>query len=157
MLLDAGLAAVAPALCCLTALNLQVQRRCCCWHAECCGRRGNQAALHCVQQLDPHVKARCGLDAGAHLAAPALASLVADLPLPFALQGCSGLLAPVLPCPNLLFSLPRFQGCSTLTDAGLQKMGCLTSLASLNLSECPGEWRPAGGWTVQAGCTRHPL
>lgn len=31
------------------------------------------------------------------------------------------------------------QGCSTLSDAGLEKMGCLTSLASLNLSECPGE------------------
>lgn len=31
------------------------------------------------------------------------------------------------------------QGCSTLTDAGLEKMGCLTSLAALNLSECPGE------------------
>lgn len=31
------------------------------------------------------------------------------------------------------------QGCSTLSDAGLEKMGCLTSLASLNLSECPCE------------------
>lgn len=32
----------------------------------------------------------------------------------------------------------NLQGCSTLTDAGLEKLACLTALAALNLSECSG-------------------
>jgi F-box/leucine-rich repeat protein 14 len=49
-----------------------------------------------------------------------------------------GGLAAAAPFLSSLTSL-NLQGCSSLTDAGLAKMGCLTALASLNLSECPGE------------------
>ena len=60
------------------------------------------------------------------------------------LEGCrsvallDGGLAAAAPFLSSLTSL-NLQGCSSLTDAGLAKMGCLTALASLNLSECPGE------------------
>jgi hypothetical protein len=59
-------------------------------------------------------------------------------------------LAAVAPALRCLTAL-NLQGCSTLTDAGLTKMGCLTALASLNLSECPGiTGAGIAGWDLPA-------
>ena len=61
------------------------------------------------------------------------------------LEGCRGVplldsgLASLAPALRHLTSL-NLQGCTSLTDDGLQKLGLLTALAALNLSECSGGW-----------------
>lgn len=59
------------------------------------------------------------------------------------LEGCRCMpqldagLAAAAPALRRLTAL-SLQGCSSLSDSGLAALGCLASLASLNLSECPG-------------------